>query len=116
MAGFKITLDGMEELEAELQRLNSVRFDAVKKKQAVQLLNRARQPGGTPVDSGELRQSSSATKDEMGYIAEYAPHVEYGHRTINGGYVSGQHFLQKNVDRQKPIYKEDLLKAIEKEG
>lgn len=116
MGKFNVKLDGIEELESELQRLNSVRFEAVVEKQTVQMLNRARQPGGTPVDTGELRQSSSATRDEMGYIAEYAPHVEYGHRTINGGYVTGQHFLKENVNRQRPIYKEDLLKAIEKEG
>lgn len=116
MPGFKITLDGIEELEAELQRLDSIRFDAVIEKQAVQMLNRARQPGGTPVDSGELRQSSSAAKEEMGYSAEYAPHVEYGHRTLNGGYVQGQRFLQRNVDTQRPIYKQDLINAIKKES
>lgn len=115
MPGFKITLDGMEELEAELQRLDSIRFDAVVEKQATQMLNRARQPGGTPVDSGELRQSSSVTKDEMGYSAEYAPHVEYGHRTVSGGYVTGQRYLQRNVDTQRQIYKQDLQNAIRKE-
>lgn len=107
-----IRLYGLETLEAELQAMNSVRFDAVQKKQLTQLLNRARGPGGTPVDSGEMRKSSGVSKDEMGYTAEYAPHVEYGHRTRNGGWVSGQRFLQQNVDTQRPIYKEDLLKEI----
>lgn len=116
MAQYQIKLEGLEKLENELQRLNSVRFDAVVEKQAVQMLNRARASGGTPVDTGELRQSSSATKDEMGYGTEYAPHVEFGHRTVNGGYVEGQHFLEHNVEQQKPIYKEDLKNAIAKEG
>ena len=113
----KITVTGIPELEAELNRLNSVRFDAVVKKQTSELLNRARAAGGTPVDTGELRNSSRANLNdgEMGYTAEYAPHVEFGHRTRNGGYVQGQRFLQHNVDTQRPIYKQDLINAIRKE-
>lgn len=113
-----ITFSGFRELEAELNRLNSIRFDSVMEKQTTQLLNRARRAGGTPVDTGELRKSSNANLNarEMGYSAEYAPHVEYGHRTRNGGYVQGQRFLQKNVDTQRPIYKRDLINAIKKEG
>ena len=67
MAGFKIALEGVEELENRLNQLNSVRWEAVRKKQTAQMLNRARQSGGTPVSTektrpkrphGELRQSS----------------------------------------------------------
>ncbi|WP_069987164.1 HK97 gp10 family phage protein [Massilioclostridium coli] len=114
MAGVKISIDGIPELERELQRLNGIRFDAVTKKQTTQMLNRARQSGGTPVDTGELRASSSTTNDEIGYTKEYAPHVEYGHRTVNGGWVPGQRFLKANVDTQAFIYYQDLLKAIRK--
>lgn len=119
-----ITFSGFQELEAELNRLNSVRFDAVVKKQVVQMLNRARAPGGTPVSTeetrpggphGELRLSLGSSGDEVGYTKDYAPHVEYGHRTRNGGYVEGQRFLQRNVDTQRPIYKQDLINAIRKE-
>jgi len=119
-----ITFSGFQELEAELNRLNSVRFDAVVKKQVVQMLNRARAPGGTPVSTeetrpggphGELRLSLGSSGDEVGYTKDYAPHVEYGHRTRNGGYVPGQYFLRNNVETQRPIYREDLLKAIKKE-
>ena len=119
-----ITFSGFQELEAELNRLNSVRFDAVVKKQVVQMLNRARAPGGTPVSNeetrpggphGELRLSLGSSGDEVGYTKDYAPHVEYGHRTRNGGYVPGQYFLRNNVETQRPIYREDLLKAIKKE-
>lgn len=123
MSGIKMSIDGIPALEKELQRLNSVRFDAVEKKQLTQMLNRARQAGGTPVSTektrpggphGELRLSSSATEGEMGYTREYAPHVEYGHRTINGGFVQGQHFLRDNVEAQRPIYHQDLQNAIKK--
>lgn len=124
MSGFRMSIEGLPALESELRRLSDVRFDAVVQKQVVQMLNRARQPGGTPVSTeetrpggphGELRQSSSVSEDEMGYTKEYAPHVEYGHRTVEGGYVAGQHFLKENVDTQRDIYKEDLLNAIRSE-
>ena len=123
MSGIKMSIEGIPALEKELQRLNSIRLEAVEKKQLTQMLNRARQAGGTPVSTektrpggphGELRLSSSTTKDEIGYTKEYAPHVEYGHRTIDGGFVQGQHFLQNNVDIQRSIYKQDLQNAIRK--
>lgn len=41
-----------------------------------------------------------------------APHVEYGHRTINNGWVHGQRFLQANVDEQRMIYFMDLQKEL----
>lgn len=104
----------VDNLAGELRRMNEIRFNAVVKKNITQMLNAARN-GGTPVDSGELRLSSSAYGDEMGYIKEYAPHVEYGHRTINGGWVPGQRFLKANADTQASIYYQDLLKAIKKE-
>lgn len=119
-----ITFSGFQELEAELNRLNSIRWEAVRKNQVTEMLNRARAPGGTPVSTeetrpggphGELRLSLGSSGEEVGYTKEYAPHVEYGHRTANGGYVQGQHFLQDNVEAQRPIYKQDLINAIRKE-
>lgn len=123
MTNIKVSIKGLEKLEAEIARMNNIRWEAVRKKQLTQILNRARQPGGTPVSTeetrpggphGELRQSSSVSEDEMGYTKEYAPHVEYGHRTSDGGWVEGQHFLQNNVDIQRPIYRQDLINAIKK--
>lgn len=78
-----ITFSGFQELEAELNRLNSVRFDAVVKKQTTELLNRARASGGTPVDTGELRNSSRADLNdgEMGYTAEYALRICDAYKT-----------------------------------
>ena len=111
-----LSVDGIQELEAELNRIDSIRWEAVRKKQLTEILNRARSPGGTPVDSGELRLSSSVSGEEMGYTKDCAPHVEYGHRTISGGYVQGQRFLRDNVEAQRNIYREDLLRQIRKEG
>ena len=122
MSGIRIKMTGMDEWERQLQDMSRIRFDSVVKKNVTQMLNRARN-GGTPVSTektrpggphGELRISSSTYGDEVGYTREYAPHVEYGHRTINGGFVEGQRFLQRNVEIQRPIYHRDLLDAIKK--
>ena len=137
MPGIKIRLEGVEELERELRRLNSIRFDAVVEAQAVNMADRAAashnpNQGGTPYDSGELIQSIGKTgkgsEAEIGYAKEYAPHVEYGHRQIPGtyvpdigkrlkaDYVEGRHFLKNNVDIQRDIYRQDLLREIKKEN
>lgn len=112
----RLQAPGIEDLERVLARKRAVDFDAVLAKQAAEMLARARVTGGTPVDSGEMRLSSSANprRGEMGYRTDYAPHVEYGHRTVNGGFVTGQRFLQDNVEVQRPIYREDLIEAIRK--
>lgn len=72
--------------------------------------------GGTPVESNELRlgASVSADADAFGYISHYAPHVEYGHRTRDGGFVPGQYFLRTNLELQKPLFREDLIKELRK--
>ena len=117
MAGIKVTLVGVDVLEAELARLNAIELEAIQKKQVTKMLNRAKNRGsanGTPVDTGELKNSSSADMNnmEMGYTAEYAPHIEYGHRTRNCGYLQGQRFWQANVDRQREIYKTDIHRSL----
>lgn len=115
--GFRIS--GVEALAKELQRVNRIRFDAVVEKSMTQIYTRGKQNSkesglGTPVDTGELRQSLGKSGDETGYAKSYAPHVEYGHRTVGGGYVQGQRFLYDNVEAQRPIFKEDLKKQLRK--
>lgn len=114
-----IKLNGVDALAAELDRLSSLRFDAVVIKSMTEIYNRAKQNSkasgvGTPVDTGELRISLSQRTQTVGYTKNYAPHVEYGHRTVGGGYVQGQHFLKNNVDMQKGIFEEDLRKQLNK--
>lgn len=111
----KLNKENITQLERMLKRMSCIRFESVVKKNVAQMLNNAR-AGGTPVDSGELRKSSSVSGDEMGYTKEYAAHVEYGHRTTGGGFVPGQYYLKKNADTQAFIYYQDLLSAIKKEG
>lgn len=108
--GFKIIDEN--DLAGELQRLSKLRFDAVITKNMAQIFQRGKSEGGTPVDTGELRISLTQSKDEVGYVKDYAPHVEYGHRTRGGGFVRGQFFLKKNVDAQRPIFIEDLKREL----
>ena len=121
MAGktFSISIDGMEGLEKTLAGMNSIRWMAIVKKSVTEMFNRAKgtnpQEGGTPFDTGELRKSVRKLEDGIAYTAEYAPHVNYGHRTRNGGYVTGQYFATNNLIIQRPIYTGDLLNAIRKE-
>ena len=87
----KITVEGCEKLAAALKKVSEVRFHGAAKIAAQNIYNRAVN-GGTPVDTGELRQSAGVDvqgedKAIMGYNKHYAPHVEFGHRTRGGGYV-----------------------------
>ena len=110
---------GMDDggLANELQRLSHVRFDAVVATNMTEIYNRGQLNFtvtgiGTPVRTGELRMSMSQSGDEVGYTKDYAAHVEYGHRTVTGGWRPGRFYLKKNVDMQRPIFREDLRKQL----
>ena len=114
-----LKLDDVNNLAGELHRLSQLRFDAVIEKNMTQIYNRGKQNSktggyGTPVDTGELRLSLGKQRDTVGYAKSYGPHVEYGHRTAGGGWVPGQHFLRNNVEQQRPIFKQDLIKQLRK--
>lgn len=107
--------DGLLE---RLKAASNTRWEGVVLKTLTEMFNRG--VDMTPVDSGELRQSrgvvppSNSFEGEFGYRKEYAPHVEYGHRTQGGGYVPGQRFLKANADIQRPIFQRDMKEQIKK--
>lgn len=109
-------LTGEEELARTLKKLSRARYKAVIMKQVVQIYNRGRRNlvGGTPRRTGELRNSLTKDKTTVGYTKEYAPHVEYGHRTKNGGYVQGQYFLKQNMEKQTEIFNRDMRREIKR--
>lgn len=109
-----LVIRDVSDLAGKLNRLSHVRFEAVVIKNMTQIYNRGKANGGTPVDTGELRISLGQSGDTVGYAKDYAPHVEYGHRTVNGGYVEGQRFLQRNVKAQEPIFRQDLIDQLRK--
>ena len=118
----QITMHGMEPLENVFNNLADfqTRLDAVRAKQVTEISNRAAAalgtPGATPRDTGELRISAHADYNDFtfGYSKEYAPFVENGHRTRNGGFVEGQFYLRTNKETQEPIYKKDVEDQIDK--
>lgn len=112
-------LMGADVLAQVLQAKSQADFEKVRNKNLLQMRNRAvrsRDPsqGGTPVDTSELRLSAGVDTNRgyFGYTKEYAPHVNFGHRTRNGGYVPGQNFLGANVNIQNPIYRQDLINEM----
>lgn len=116
---FEVKVEGLDELENKLKKMSNIDFSAVREKQVTQLFNRAKKNaattvGGTPVDTGEMRKNIQKNIDGISYVEEYSPHVEYGHRTRNGGWVEGQKFAQKNAEIQREIYIKDLTNAIKK--
>ncbi|ERL09788.1 HK97 gp10 family phage protein [Olsenella profusa] len=86
----------------------------------------------TPRDSGglvnSLRQEVTDTEGYVGYNAEYAPHVEYGHRQqvgryvpklgkrLKAPYVEGRHFLSQEVRRAQPILERRVGEALREAG
>lgn len=117
---YSVRTKGVDELVARLQAKSAFKWSAIADKNLTQIFNRAARRPGTPVRSGELarsrrKQSSGsgvAYRGEFGYIKDYAPHVEFGHRSKNGGFVSGRRFLKKNIDTQRKIYIADIRKAL----
>lgn len=99
---------------------------------SVNEMAQALRSGGTPVDTGELagsiRQEVRGGEGEVGYVKEYAPHVEYGHRQnvgqfvprlgkrLKASYVPGQKFLQREVSVERPSFERRVGQALREEG
>ena len=94
-----------------LDRIQNANWSGIRAKQVVDIYNRAKAPGGTPVKTGELRLSGQADTVGLtfGYTKEYAPDVEYGTQ-----HQRGQHYLQRNCEAQRPIYLEDVKREIKR--
>ena len=124
------SISGMSKLTSAISKLNKVTIADIIDNNLKMMFNRANKAitnrsgpaGGTPVwpyeGGGELRNSknkelTSKTEGVFGYKEDYAPHVEYGHRTVNGGYVSGQYYLKANVEIQDPIFQRQARNLIE---
>ena len=48
-----------------------------------------------------IEASGRTYKQKVYNTVYYAPHVEYGHKTVNGSFVPGQFFLHKTVEDTK---------------
>lgn len=69
-------------------------------------------------DSGATQDSVdrriSGLEGEVGYKVEYAPHNEYGHRTKNGGFVSGIKYLHDAVEANREPHHQALNDVVRK--
>ncbi len=121
MARYTVVLSGDEELEEVLRSHADTDFRKAIKATTVKLLRNAKE--GTPVDTGKLKQhlyadyptSSDNPEGLVYYTMHYAPHVEYGHRTVSGGYVQGQYYLKKAVQGTQDEFKRQILGAVEED-
>lgn len=126
----RATLDDRELSEA-LSRLSRVEAERAVTVAAFDMAKRAKQY--TPRDTGGLvnsiRTEVHGATGVVGYGAEYAPHVEFGHRQNVGQYVEalgkrlkathvqGQHFLQRAFTETKGKLGDELKRMLkEAEG
>lgn len=121
----ELRFENIKKVIEKLDEKSRPDFVAVCKRSTLLLRNAALK--NTPVakstkyhQGGRLKQSlrmeypTESIDGIVGYTMEYAPHVEFGHRTINGGFVKGQHFLGTAVEEVRPIFYADLKEALKK--
>lgn len=86
----------------------------------------------TPRETGSLvnslRQEASGNEGVVGYVAGYAPHVEYGHRqnvgqyvprlgkALKAPYVEGQHFLSQEARAAQVVLRRRVGEALREAG
>ncbi|WP_251455269.1 HK97 gp10 family phage protein [Veillonella intestinalis] len=113
ITGFKELYEQLDKIRNSQRKLNT--FVA----QQGEIL-RGEAINNTPKDTGLLRQSwrrsrATQSKCEVYNNVEYAGHVEYGHRTRNGGFVKGSKMLHKAMLTHKKEFIEntkDILRNI----
>lgn len=120
-----IKLTGADKLARKLYAKSQTDFISACKVGTTELFRRAKEntpeapttkhhKGGNLKKNLRMEAPSGSDPGTVGYTLHYAPHVEYGHRTVNGGYVQGQHYLQKSVDEAAPVFI-DTCKEVLKE-
>lgn len=73
----------------------------------------------TPVDTGLLRERWAHTPASGGQCqiynnVDYAAHVEYGHRTRNGGFVKGRKMLHRGMLQSGKAFEADCAAIYKK--
>ena len=113
-----VTVSGAQKVLDAFNRISDVDAWSILRATARDILNRGKEPGGTPVRTGQLRISLGYSEDAfgftVGYLKEYAPYVEYGHRTRTGGFAPGQFYLKRNVEAEMPVVKQRVENAVKK--
>lgn len=117
-------LDAFEKMLADAEKRHRGAVNAFLKVEAEELLGAARDK--TPVDTGALRshwvrgQPSGGTV-EVGNTADYAAHVEYGHRIVHmvggkkeytGKVKKGVHMLKASVNERRENFRENAKEIL----
>lgn len=124
--GFSIRID-KNTIEPALERLSAFDAETAVIATANQLAKDAK--AAAPRDTGGLASSVRVEVDgshgRVGYAAEHAPHVEYGHRQTPGryvpaigkrlkaSYVTGQHFFRPCVKRAREMFRRMIRESLE---
>lgn len=124
--GFSISID-RDEITPALERLSAFDAETAVIATANSLAKEAK--AAAPRDSGGLANSVrvevSGSRGRVGYVAEHAPHVEYGHRQTPGryvpainkrlkaSYVPGQHFFRPCVERARDTFRRMVRESME---
>lgn len=105
----KFDISELEEFQKRLEAMEKNTFDNIAEQctneLAARMLRKTKKR--TPVKSGHLKGSWRANaaikrggqwRTAVFNPVKYAPYVEYGHRTINGGWVAGRHMMERSAD------------------
>lgn len=120
---------GFDELEKKLLNILTVQYpeEIQKKLKQIALSAQTSIAYNTPVDTGNLKRSWTISEPkhingewtiEVGSNLEYAPHLEYGHKTPSGGFVQGYHMVEisvKQLEQQLPSDLKDWLQSLMRE-
>lgn len=118
-----LTINGLDDLQERLENMAKKTPAAGAKFLAHEgELLRGRAVNNTPVDTGNLRNSwkmrlVGLNRAEVSNNAEYAAHVEYGHRVkIHGKWtgkvVKGKRMLHKAFDETKDNFTDDAMAIL----
>lgn len=105
----KFDISELKEFQKRLEAMEKNTFDNIAEQctneLAARMLRKTKKR--TPVKSGHLKGSWRANaaikrggqwRTAVFNPVKYAPYVEYGHRTINGGWVAGRHMMERSAD------------------
>lgn len=71
-----------------------------------------------PVGTGHLKSTIFVTENgndvEVGFSADYASYVEFGHYTRSGSYVPAQPFLRSAIDTEELAALSAIVDSVEK--
>ena len=108
-----IKLAGFDLFNEKLEAIENNGPETVNKfiaQEAETVLDRVK--GNTPTITGRLKNGWHRTDAADGKCqiydnVDYAAHVEYGHRTRNGGFVKGRKMLHRGLTETSKAFEED---------